>query len=733
VSRRIVALALFVAFIASAGRAAEPGPAAKPAKTSFELSADSVEFESARKVYVARGNVRIVSKTTQLTADWMALNEAETRGIATGHVVYRSGGEELHASFVEFDIDDDRGILFNAHFEPSNGEFRLEGDTIVKHDEDRYSFEKGVFTSCVCPEGEVEPWQIRAESADVEIGGYATARNTTFDVLGVPVIWLPWMIYPVKTKRESGLLLPEFGYTSRNGFTIGLPLFWAAADSLNVTLTPEWMSERGYKGDVDLEYVYGEKSSGTLSGAYVYDTKIDPYSSDDPFGRNRWEVHGTQDAHLPGGLRARSKFQFISDNEYVSDFKDLHTSRSDRYLESNAFVGRSYGEAGRFGGLGSVVYFNDLQNPNDEDRDRFLLQRLPTLAAAALPAPVVESDSLWSHLIPAFDFEYTNFVPRHRATEEFGGLPSAYNVGNIFIDTGIDAQASPMERGFPGNPDPHGDDTTATTFGFELDGRFEEGEPLADDGSRFDFFPRLGMPFRIGDIVEAYPEIGWRETVYDTHFGGAAERHLLTARLDLRSRFSRTYGESLVHIVEPRIGYALVDGLGQDESKDPLFIPRTAVPQLRVRQLDLRNVTNDTADRVSDFNGVTLAVANRIYRLGAEGTSDLVADFYASGLFRIDEGKFGNIFTGGRFFPTANTFLWANIGFDPEAVALSEALAEGGAAECEQHAHDDQVDRPERYARRALNGGHATPTPAHRLLRRRSPLRILCLPHLSLL
>jgi lipopolysaccharide assembly outer membrane protein LptD (OstA) len=644
---------------------------------SFELTADAVEFESARRIYVARGNVRIVSGDTELSADWLAYSETHRRGVATGKVVYRADGDEVFAKFVEFDIENDRGILFAGRFQPDAGQFRMEGDEIIRHADDSYSFERGMFTTCQCPPGERDPWQIRAESADVEIGGYGTARNTTFEILGVPVIWLPWMIYPLKSDRETGLLFPHLGYSKRNGFEIGLPFFWAARDNLNVTLTPTWFSTRGYKADVEVEYVYGEHSEGDVTAAFVYDEKIDPHSNDDPFGRERWAVHGEQDVHMPLGLRAKSQFRFVSDNEYLNDFDDFPADEDDRFLESNAFVGRSLGGSGRFGAQVAAFYADDLQNPDDQDRDAFLLQRLPTVSATALPAPIVDSVSVLDRLIPAMDFEYSYFVPRRRAVEKYDDLSGAYYVGTQFIDTGIDAIPTPRETGFPGNPDPHRDDTTATGTGFELNGTFEEGEPLADDGHRVDLFPRLGLPFRIGDWVEAYPEVGWHQTFYDTHFQGTDERHLLTARVDLRTRLSRRFGDGLTHILEPRLGYALATDLGQNQGNNPLFVPQTAVPQQRVRQLELANVTRDDADRVSKFNGVNFGVGNRIYRDGGEDGSRLIADFYLSNQFRIDDGGFGNLYLGARAYPWDRTFLWANFGFDIEEARVSEVILQG--------------------------------------------------------
>ena len=682
-ARRIGALAWFASCALLAGVASGGIEDRSIVREAFELTADTVEYEAPREIYVARGNVRIVSGDTELTADWMAFNDQSRRGVATGNVVYRAGSDVLLAEFIEFNVDSERGILFDARFRSGENQFRMEGDQIVKRGDDTYSFERGMFTTCRCPPGERDPWQIQAKSADLEVGGYGTARNSTFEILGVPVIWLPWMIYPLKTERESGLLLPEFAYGQRNGFDLGLPIFWAAGDSVNVTLTPRWLSKRGAKGDLDVEYVFGERSAGEVSGSFLYDEKIDPNSSQDPFDRERWQVHGAQDIHLPYHWRLKSDFQFVSDNEYLVDFHDLPGRRSDRFLESVAFVGRSFGADGRLGALASVRYADDLQNPDDEDRDSVLLQRLPTVGAVLLPTSVAPLPVL-SRLIPSFDAEYTLFKPRRRAIDKYGSLAATYNVGDFFLDTGIEGIPTPRESGYDPilNPDPNRDDFDATTNprGPELNGRFDEGELLADDGHRFDFFPRLGLPFRIGNVVEAYPEVGWRETVYDSHLQGTELRHLLTAGLDLRTRLLRRYASGIVHLIEPRLGYALVTDLGDDQQDNPLFVPRTAVPQRRLRQLALENVILDSADRVSGFNGITFGVANRVYGPGPDGGTRLLADFALSNEFRFDDGDFGVIFASARAYPFEGANVWVNLGFDPEKTQLTEAILQLGYA-----------------------------------------------------
>jgi LPS-assembly protein len=204
VSRKIGVLSSFVTFALLVAAAAAQVPDPPLEDRPFELTADSVEYESGRRIYVARGNVRIVSGDTELTADWMAFSDVRSRGVAAGNVVYRAAGDVVLADFVEFNIDTRRGLLFDGRFRAGENQFRMEADEIVKHGDDTYSFEKGMFTTCRCPPGERDPWQIRAGSADLEVGGYGTVRNGTFEILGVPVCSSPSSATGAATASRSG-------------------------------------------------------------------------------------------------------------------------------------------------------------------------------------------------------------------------------------------------------------------------------------------------------------------------------------------------------------------------------------------------------------------------------------------------------------------------------------------------------------------------------------------------
>ena len=362
-----------------------------------------------------------------------------------------------------------------------------------------------MFTTCRCPkEGGRDPWRIRAREADLEIGGYGTVRDATIDVLGVPALWLPWLIVPLRTERQSGFLLPELSAGTRQGFQIGTPFFWAVRENINATFTPSYSIRRGFKQNVQLEYLLGQESEGDLFGAFAYDQEVDPHAENEPFGRTepfdkeRWSVIGSQKFVLPDNWLSRSDFRFVSDNDYPIDYQELRSHRADRWLQSWALLGRNFGESGRLMAEGSARYANDMQSPDDVDRDTTALNRLPELSLAGLPGAI--GSIPW--LRPSFDASYIQYYATDRPDQEDDG----------FQDTGTDGVFNPHEaQDFgPANPDPHGDDfidpdTLLPRGGPEGNGRFDEGEPLTNDGSRIRLNPRLAAPLRARRRVRGLP------------------------------------------------------------------------------------------------------------------------------------------------------------------------------------------------------------------------------------
>lgn len=653
-----VAVALLGATSAIAPPAAA-GPSGRQ-RDPVQITADRIEYEAARSLFIAEGHVRIVNGDRSIDADWVVVSRESERGIATGHVIYRDGGEELRSEFLQFDVNTLQGLIYRAQLDTGPGGFLVEADRLIRTGDKRYTVHSGSFTTCRCAEGEKEPWRIDTERADVKIGGYATAQNTSLEILGVPVVWLPWVIFPVKTERETGVLFPHFGFRGDAGFEVGLPLFWAARKNLNVVATPNYMTERGFRQNLELEYLIGEKSKGSFFGAYGRDRKrLDERplggSRGDEDLVNRWTLLAEHDQWLPAGWRGKADVFLISDNDYVDDFTEVSQFRHDLFLDSTIFGFRQFGDDGRLGVVGSAVYTNDLQAPDSLDRDAFIHQRLPSLRVEVLSGP-----SRWLEgLVTRFEFDYTSFYADRLPQDKFS---EDTPIGDhLFLDIGVDAR--PEGRGDAGDGD----------------GIFNEGEPLADRGHRLILHPRIAVPLRLWDRIEVYPEVGYRETLYTTHAREFAEQGHITARVDLRTRLSgHPWGRSLSHIVEPFVGWSMVSKASN--SGDPLFVPATALPQYRLRQFERDNLLADASDRVNSRNTFTIGVGNRLYARGRLlGELNLSLDYHRVGRgtkYSVTErdADFSRFVIAGetrRLYRMSSRY---NLTVDPEGPRVEEGL-----------------------------------------------------------
>jgi lipopolysaccharide assembly outer membrane protein LptD (OstA) len=725
-----------------------------------------VEFDQARDVYLARGNVHIERGGKTLDADWVAFNNTTRHGLASGNVKVVDEEDTLYSDFLQFNVQTLQGVVFEGSLENPITGFRMEGEELRKTEEKTYVFKDALFTTCRCPEESRDPWRIRADHAKLEVDGYATARNTTFDILGVPVIWLPWFIYPIKTDRASGFLFPRFSVNSRSGTMIGLPYFWAAHDQVNVLVTPTWTADRGPLLRFNTSYVIGDETRrdhGDLNLVYVpSDDEVEPNY---PYDEERWGFTFEHLQELNDRLSLRAFVNAISDNEVPFDLEEVTEYRRDRYLPSVVSLTDRLDRYGPFGAYAAVRWADDLQAPDDMDRDEFVLQRLPEVhfSQAAAPLPFL------SRVITSFDVDYTHFWNQNDAIDE---RRTATVVDDLFLDTGIDALPDGYERNDNGqlvtldgriisrdgtvitaaevtagadpmadpdqlalqladtfNPDQSGDNASLGLGGAEGDGVFQEGEPVADRGHRLLVNPRVGVPFRIGDALELYPELGYHGTFYQTHLQSFSDRQLATGRVDLRSRLRKTLDfpfemGQMYHLMEPRLSYYAIADIGDDE-RNPLFIPGTAVPQERIRQLELDAVLRDPADRIRHRHGVTAAVANRFYTIELEPEAPvegevttaapvaadrsagdafaprseededeepdlwvpnrIFADITTGFEYRFTNSEFGWFVADGRVFPTAGTRVRLKFGYDLEETDVAEGMLEFGWSSPQGH------------------------------------------------
>ncbi len=273
--------------------------------------------------------------------------DQETEQIrAEGSVVLIRGNEVLRGSRLELDLATETASIFDVEGNLGTDYF-FTGAAVHKLSDERFTILDAQFTACEAEDGKVPDWSFRAKKVDVNANGYAKTRGVSFRAKKAPLVYLPYMLWPVKSSRVSGFLMPKPGFSTRRGPSLGIGYFWAINRSYDATFNVDLyagapagaensFSERPFWGaGTEFRYRPSERTVGIFDGYVIDDTERD---------EKRWRMRWThQSRQLPGGFRGVVRFEDVSDFDFFRDFERRVDRNSQRQLYSTAFMSGNWG------------------------------------------------------------------------------------------------------------------------------------------------------------------------------------------------------------------------------------------------------------------------------------------------------------------------------------------------------------------------------------------------------
>ncbi len=296
----------------------------------------------------------------KITADAARYEFPTKTAVLTGHVVIDQGPTRLSGTRGTFHLGTKTGVLEDATADlPPT--FHIVGTTIEKIGPATYRIKDGVFTACDMPNPE---WSFTLSEATVTLDDYARMKHVAFRAGSVPILYTPYLIWPTKEDRASGMLVPGIGYSNQRGAFLGLSYFWVTGRPTDQTIHLDAYTDGSIGGGWESRWRPTDESAGLFQGYVIRDQNATVCVKEiPPDGGNgvctfpdgspgvytdqpetRWKLrldHVSDD--LPFGFRGVLNIRDYSDQEYLQDFERSFWLNSARQIVSRGFLSKNFG------------------------------------------------------------------------------------------------------------------------------------------------------------------------------------------------------------------------------------------------------------------------------------------------------------------------------------------------------------------------------------------------------
>jgi LPS-assembly protein len=333
--RRLPVLALLIAWSGTAAPAEDICPSTRPFpefdvvdEGPVEITADNADVSS-DGVSVFEGNVRVRRGAQVLEAEDVRYDPETGKVVVESGVRYTQPGLEAEAETLEYEPATGEARLGDSRFVVPQGGARGTAAEMRARRSGRVSMDEVTYTTCP---GDDPDWLLKVDELrlypEKDMG---EAEHVGLRFLGVPLLYFPYLSFPISDKRKSGFLVPEFARSQRSGFEFAAPYYFNLAPNYDYLLTPVYMSDRGLQLQNELRY---------LTETHQGSVQLDYLNNDDarPGNQQRSYFAFRNSSEFESGWVLLAGIEEVSDTDYFQDLGTGVASTSQTYLERNAMA-----------------------------------------------------------------------------------------------------------------------------------------------------------------------------------------------------------------------------------------------------------------------------------------------------------------------------------------------------------------------------------------------------------
>lgn len=305
---------------AATAQAQEPQlrlPARKPADAGAPVTINAERIEGyANQETSASGNAELIQGEVSVRAERLRYVYATDEVQASGGVRLMRGGDRMSGTGLRLRMHDNVG-----QFDQADYEFGLQGragyapvrargkaDVIKFESKDHYRLQNATFSTCKAGQ---EDWYLQVGELELDMTrDLGVARRGKLVFKDTPIVYVPWVNFPLHNQRKTGFLPPTIGSSGKSGVEVSTPFYINLAPNRDLTLAPRELSKRGLQLSAQFRY---------LDRDYDGDARVEELSNDRLRNINRYATTIVHNQRFSSNLSGYLNINKVSDDNYFRD------------------------------------------------------------------------------------------------------------------------------------------------------------------------------------------------------------------------------------------------------------------------------------------------------------------------------------------------------------------------------------------------------------------------------
>jgi len=314
-------------------------------------SADAIDFDLLTRTTILTGNSRIEYKDMVLEAGQIRLlwDEQTMLALPTFDTLYtdstatevdtilrvgvphfKQGSEEFIGDEIAYNLKSKIGRVRGGRTVYQDGAYY--GEQFKRIDEDVLTVRHGEFTTC---ELDTPHFHFGADVLKIQVGERVIARPVYLYFADVPVLALPYGVFPVQKGRTSGFVTPVFGESASQGrFLRNIGYYWAMSDYMDVLGDIDYYETYGLLGRSKYRYAKRYRLNGDVN--FEFDTQRRGNSKN-----RRWQIAANHNQTIDQTTRLTATGAYVSDASYTDQFGSVNDLLN-QTVRSNATLSKSW-------------------------------------------------------------------------------------------------------------------------------------------------------------------------------------------------------------------------------------------------------------------------------------------------------------------------------------------------------------------------------------------------------